>query len=87
MTYGGIVAIMHVMPRRADTNVLFIRTEKCPDLRRRFKSRAAAMGMAYHEYLTFLLEKDESRERRQRAQMAGPLHRPGGPPVTEGEFV
>lgn len=47
-----------------------------PELRRRFKAMSANAGLSYHEYLTHLLDKEQSRLVRQRAQMPSPLHRP-----------
>jgi len=56
--------------------LIHIRCEKAPDLPQRFKVAAASAAMPAHEFLTFLLDQEESRQRRRAAQMASPLHRP-----------
>ena len=56
------------------------------DLRTRFKSMAAGAGLSYWEYLTHLLDKEQSRLTRQRAQMASPLHRPPPENLDPGEL-
>lgn len=65
--------------------MIFIRIEKHPDLGKRFKAAAAMAGMMYADYLTFLLDQEDSRQRRQRAQQRSPLHRPTAPVVDVGE--
>lgn len=60
------------MPRKN----MFIRVDMSPDLPKRFKIMAAEAGLPYHKFLTFLLDKEESRRRRQAAQLKSPLHRP-----------
>lgn len=63
--------------------VLQIRCENTPGLGKRYKIMAAAAGLSYHNFLVHLLDKEESRLRRQRAQQRSPLHRPT--PVDVGE--
>ena len=72
-------------PKNKTRPVIQIRHETAPELGRRFKAMAAMMGMPGHEYLTFLLDQEESRQRRRRAQMPSPLHMPTSPP-TEDEL-
>ena len=64
-------------------STLQIRCENTPELVKRYKSMAAAAGLSYPKYLVHLLDKEESRLRRQRAQQRSPLHRPT--PVDVGE--
>ena len=57
-------------------SVIQFRVKKGSDLGKRLRIAAATAGMSYHDYVSYLLDKEESRQRRQRAQMASPLHRP-----------
>lgn len=47
-----------------------------PDLRQRFKVKAAQQGMTYAQLLEQWMDQDDARLERQRRAQAHPLHRP-----------
>lgn len=47
-----------------------------PDLRRRFKVKAAEAGLTYAQLLEQWMDQDDARLERQRRAQAHPLHRP-----------